>query len=505
MVSETANAPNGAAGQAAAERRRLSADPHRPLYHFLPPANWMNDPNGLIQWRGQYHMFYQCNPYHPYFGDMHWGHAVSPDLVHWNDLPIALEPTPGAADHFDCFSGCAVDAAGVPTLVYTGISEYPTGHRNRYPVPLTAQVQCIATGDDELLTWRRYAGNPVITAPAELDLVGFRDPFVWREKGRWQALVGAGIRGVGGSVLRYRSDDLRRWDYAGPLVSSGQIESGEMWECPNFFPRGEQHVLIVSSYPPRAVRHLTGAYDGNAFTPRSKGLLHGEGCFYAPQTFRDARGRRLMFGWLPEGRTIDAQRRAGWAGVMSLPQVLSPGPSGGPWVEPAPEVDTLRKQNWQWRGSLTRETPAAWLNEVQGDCLEIILRVEQSPDAGVWGLTLRRSPDGVEETRIEYEPVSRLLRIDRQRASLDPETDRSDATLVLDGSENAVRELRVFLDRSVIEVYTGGRCLTSRIYPTRLDSLGVGLIHDAASLSIRALDIWTLGRIWPASTETKSD
>ena len=145
-----------AAEHACSERRRLAADPHRPLYHFLPPANWMNDPNGLIQWRGQYHLFHQCNPEHPCFGDMHWGHARSPDLIHWIELPVALAPMPGAADHFDCFSGCAVDDAGVPTLIYTGISHYPTSG-GRYPVPVDAQVQCIATGDDDLIAWQHAA------------------------------------------------------------------------------------------------------------------------------------------------------------------------------------------------------------------------------------------------------------------------------------------------------------------------------------------------------------
>src|SRR5262252_8828914 len=94
------------------ERKRLDGNPHRPQYHFLPPANWMNDPNGLIQWRGRYHMFYQHNPLAARFGPMHWGHAVSDDLVHWRDLPIALAPTPGSPDADGCWSGCIVDDGG---------------------------------------------------------------------------------------------------------------------------------------------------------------------------------------------------------------------------------------------------------------------------------------------------------------------------------------------------------------------------------------------------------
>src|SRR6266487_6704302 len=138
-------------------------DPHRPQYHFLPRANWLNDPNGLIQWGGTYHLFYQYNPNGPFHATIHWGHAASADLVHWRHLPIALAPTPGAADADGCWSGCAVNDGGVPTLIYSG-------HRNG------EQRACLATSADGLLTWQKHPGNPVIPGPPPgLDLVAFRD------------------------------------------------------------------------------------------------------------------------------------------------------------------------------------------------------------------------------------------------------------------------------------------------------------------------------------------
>src|SRR5919107_323476 len=122
--------PHG--GQARPEERGpralLAADVHRPRYHFLPPANWMNDPSGLIHWNGHYHLFYQHNPFGPLWGNMHWGHAMSPDLVHWRHLPLALAPTPGGPDQDGCFSGCAFVAEGVPTVIYTGV-------RGRHQLP----------------------------------------------------------------------------------------------------------------------------------------------------------------------------------------------------------------------------------------------------------------------------------------------------------------------------------------------------------------------------------
>src|SRR5438270_8146407 len=132
------------------ERNNPAFDHQRPKYHFLPAAHWMNDPNGPIFWKGKYHMFYQYNPHGAFWGTMHWGHAVSTDMIHWKHLPVALAPTPGGPDKDGVFSGCTVDNDGVPTIIYTGTKP---------------EVQCIATGNDELTTWKKYKGNPVIAGP----------------------------------------------------------------------------------------------------------------------------------------------------------------------------------------------------------------------------------------------------------------------------------------------------------------------------------------------------
>ena len=192
-------------------------DPQRPHYHFLPPANWLNDPNGLIQWNGAYHMFYQYNPHGPFHGTIHWGHAVSTDLVHWEHLPIALAPTPDGPDEDGCWSGCAGADNGVPTLIYSG---------NRGG----AQRACLATSSDGLLTWQKHPDNPVIPAPPPgLHLVEFRDHCVWREDGMWYQLIGAGIEGHGGTALLYRSADLRAWEYLHPLLIGDQQRFAPLW------------------------------------------------------------------------------------------------------------------------------------------------------------------------------------------------------------------------------------------------------------------------------------
>jgi len=162
----------------------------RPRYHFQPPTNWMSDPNGPIQWKGQYHLFYQHHPYSPLWGPIHWGHAVSTDLVHWTHLPIALTPTPGGPDADGCWSGCAVDDDGVPTLIYTGVSR-DSACQAQY-----RQTQCLATSKDDLRTWQKDPDNPVIASPPaayDVRVTGFRDPCVWKEDGAWYGVIGSGV------------------------------------------------------------------------------------------------------------------------------------------------------------------------------------------------------------------------------------------------------------------------------------------------------------------------
>src|SRR5579875_2331704 len=260
----------------------------RPLYHFQPPKNWMNDPNGLIQWQGEYHLFYQYNPFAPVHGSIHWGHAASRDLVHWRHLPIALAPQAGGPDAAGCWSGCALDDDGTPTLMYTGV---------RRDEAALYETQCLATSDDGLLTWRKHPANPVIAEPPQgLPVRAFRDPCVWREGRTWYCIRGAGIDGVGGAALLYRSDDLIDWAYlvrlcdAGVRTPGGRI-GGEVWECPQFFALGDKHVLLVSCMVecrarPRPV-YLVGSFAGGRFTPERMETFDWGPDYYAPATMRD--------------------------------------------------------------------------------------------------------------------------------------------------------------------------------------------------------------------------
>ena len=313
----------------------------------------MIDPNGPIYWKGNYHMFYQYNPHGAYWGDMHWGHAVSPDMVHWRHLPVALAPTPGGPDAAGCFSGTSVIDGDRVAVVYTGIVSAPEREATiRDGVNSFKESQCLAFGSGkDLTTWTKVTEPVLATPPAGMDVSGFRDPSPWRQGEWWYMVVGSGVRGKGGAVLLYRSKDLRHWDYLHLLAQGtgngkdvvNPVDSGDMWECPDFFPIGDKHVLIHSAEGKAFWQ--TGVLDREQFVfhPEQNGVLD-YGTFYAPKTQSDERQRRILWGWISETRPLEAYRAAGWAGMMSLPRVLTLDENSSLRITVAPAMEELPQE-----------------------------------------------------------------------------------------------------------------------------------------------------------------
>ncbi len=486
------------------ERMDKHGPEHRPQYHFLRPANWMNDPNGLIQWQGIYHLFYQCNPDAAVWGNMHWGHASSPDLVHWQHLPFVLAPTPGGPDHSGVWSGCAIDWDGSPAVLYTGRDD-------------EAEHVCLAVSRDGLRTLEKYAGNPVLPAPPPgLDLIGFRDPCVWRENDRWWMTLGTGIRGVGGAVLLYSSTNLTDWRYIGPLITGDRnqrepVWTGEMWECPSFFALGDRHILMFSAmaaHPPYGLYSLyfSGVFREDRFTPtRTAKMDGGDIYYYAPQAFRDESGRRIAIGWAREARSTAAQVAAGWAGVMTLPRVLELRPDGLMRQQPVPEIETLRGEKRSWANLQIPANKAARqllvLEDLAGDTLELELLYDLSRTAaergGSFGVLVRCSPGGEEQTEIRCEAQPGRLVVDTLHSSLSEEVEPGRYEIPLDFSAMDQLRLRIFLDRSIIEVYANDLAvITARVYPSREDSTGIALFAEGCPVIIKQLDRWKMQSIW---------
>lgn len=471
-------------------RQQLAIDPHRPSYHFLPPANWMNDPNGLMQWKGQYHLFYQHDPEVPVHYEMHWGHAVSDDLIHWRDLPVALTPTLGGPDETGCFSGCAVNNNGVPTFVYTGVR----GEQHEI------QTQCLATSRDDLLTWKKYAGNPVLSqVPAEARQTrDFRDPFVWREGDTWYMLLASRVADVGGIIFLYRSPDLIHWEYMHPLLSGIEEKHGRTWECPNFFPLGNKWVLILSAHigmKTGLVYYFVGDYRNHHFTPELDGTLD-YASLYAPLTIQDDQGRRLMWGWLREGRPIGLQVKAGWSGVQSIPRVLSLLPDGRLGMEPVAELSKLRSAHRNYHDINLSTLPGDMPLELSGRALEISAAFDPGTK-GICGISVLAAPDGGEQTRIVYDVQAQQLRVERERSSLNPNVEHAANVATHALAPGEPLELRILLDGSVIEVIAN-QCtsITGRAYPTRADSTQCKLVAQNSDGILRSLDMWAMQSIW---------
>jgi beta-fructofuranosidase len=462
----------------------------------------MNDPNGLIYWQGHYHLFYQYNPNGPFWGTIHWGHAISENLVHWTDWPVALAPSPENADQDGCWSGCAVNHEGVPTLIYSGNRD-------------GKQRACIATSADGLRTWQKYDGNPVIPdTPAGLDLNAYRDHCVWSEDNVWYQVIGAGIKDVGGTALLYRSHNLIIWDYMHPLYTGdmNQIDpiwTGDMWECPDFFRLGDRYALIISACTTATssgllyTLYFTGNLTNHRFTPEQVHKMdHGDAGFYAPQTLQDAHGRRIMFAWLNEQHSPNAQKASGWAGVMSLPRILTPRTDGRIGIAPALELQQLRGHHYHLDEMRlapdTLNSLSAIPADIPGDSLELIAEFETKSAAQVV-LSVRCSPEDDEKTTITCDFASLILTIDRTLSSLDDSVNKSLLRGAIDKQPDNRLRLHLFLDHSVLEVFVNGwACFTTRIYPSRPDSLGLSRAVTDGEVILRSLDLWAMVSIWPA-------
>jgi beta-fructofuranosidase len=366
------------------------------------------------------------------------------------------------------------------------------------------QLPCVAVSHDGLRTWRKHPGNPVVAAtPAVLDLVAFRDHCVWREGDRWYQIVGAGIRDVGGAVLLYSSPDLLDWTYLHPLCigderSHEPFWTGIMWECPQLLALENGHALVVSAWDNQTLHtvYMTGEYRDQRFRPAALHKLDfGDNFFYAPQALTDAAGRCLMWGWLQEGRSREAQIAAGWSGVMSLPRVVTLRPDGLLGFEPAPELRRLRAGHRQLRDMRIPAETRGHCDGIQGDTLEIVATF--APGAGQAGVRVRCAPDDIEETRIGYDWRAGQLFMDRTRSSGDPAApgDRRGGPLALAPDEPLT--LQIFVDRSAIEVFANGRaCMTGRVYPARPDSVGVDLFAGGGDARLVSLEVWQMWSIW---------
>lgn len=320
---------------------------YRPEFHLAPTFGWMNDPNGFVYFQGYYHIFYQNYPYKPEWGPMHWGHARSRDLIHWENLPIALAPGDDE-DTNGVFSGSGIVKNGRLYLIYTGHHYYGDNNPEHF-----WQNQNLAYSDDGV-HFTKYEHNPVISQAPSDSTHHFRDPKIWEYDGMYYVILGNQSQDGLGRVIIYRSENLFDWEYLGELDKSRSVSNeGDMWECPDFFAINGRHVLLTSPMKIESQQqkfrnlyqtgYFIGQYDyaKNQFKRGKFQELDNGHDFYASQTLLSPDGRRIVIGWADMWESEFPEKEDGWAGMLTLPRELTL-IDDHLFMRPVTEVHTLR-------------------------------------------------------------------------------------------------------------------------------------------------------------------
>lgn len=428
----------------------------RPVWHYRPEKNWINDPNGLCQAEGVYHMYYQYNPHGDQWGDIHWGHATSRDLLHWQEREIAMEPLTSAGE-IHCFSGgCCKDENGRPHFFYTSIGREEDGRGSR-----GGAQQWFAEPEDASLMRLVQSPEGALTQDihGELQVLEWRDPCVIRHNGQYVMVLG-GLAQNHGCVLLYTSPDMRKWTFRHILAQSEKAD-GVTWECPNLIEVDGHFVLLYS--PCAQVMAKVGDLDDELhFRELSEEVLEPADWqgYYAPQCFRDEQGRAILIGWMPECDN----RNKGWSGVMSLPRIMHVR-QGRLWLEPMPEAFSLTDKGQKYTVTASQRMDA------ERDAAMISATFDRS--ALPLTLCVLQSPDEEEQTVFRLDEDGRLA-CDRSRSSASsmPKKDFISRSVPVQEEDN---RLFAVIDGSAVELMVNGRWMSVRAYPVREDSSGISM------------------------------
>jgi fructan beta-fructosidase len=481
--------------------------PWRPQYHFTPLQNFMNDANGTVFYKGEYHLFYQYNPEGNVWGHMSWGHAVSTDMVLWQNLAVALHEEPG---QYMVYSGSAV----VDWNNSSGLCQNPDPQDHSCLIAIYAaaykdrQKQHIAFSNDRGRTWTNYPGNPVV----DLDAPDFRDPnvFWYAPQHKW---VMVAVLADERTLVISDSPDLKHWTKRSTFGPAGDVAG--QWECPDLIELPiegsdeKKWVLIINRNPGApaggtGVRYVIGNFDGADFTsevPDTPALWADWGKdFYATNTWKDAppSDGRVWIGWFSNWQYANVEPTVLWRGAQSIPRTLTLRryADGLRLVQrPVRELESLRHEKFRIvNASVAEANQKIRETGTKGEVYEIEAEFRRGSVDDI-GFRLRKSKDA--ETLVGFDATRNEVYVDRAHSgevSFSKDFSGRHAATI---ERNASIKLRVFVDRSSVEVFAndGERVISERMYPPP-GSDGIELYQKGAGGKIVFLTIWQLSSIW---------
>jgi fructan beta-fructosidase len=502
------------------QKKVVTAEQHRPLFHFTPPANWMNDPNGMVFYEGEYHLFYQYYPDSTVWGPMHWGHAVSKDMVHWSHLPIAIYPDSLGL----IFSGSAVvdwnntsgfGQNGKPPLVAIFTQHLMAGEKaGRHDF----QYQSIAYSNDRGRTWTKYEGNPVIPNTGQIH--DFRDPkVIWHEDSKQWIMIFA----AKDMVQFWASPDLKKWNHLSDFGEEWGAHGG-VWECPDFFSlrvEGTQETkwVLLQSINPGApnggsgTQYFIGDFDGTTFTldpAFSKDVVYGKGVWldwgrdnYAGVTWSDIPakdGRRLFMGWMSNWDYAQVVPTERWRSAMTLPRSLHLHrlPAGYRLLsQPVQELTSLRQQKTSIKPQAVKDTfDLVKAHPFSANSAELMLEIEL-PDNPATDFSIVLSNDLGESYRIGYNAADSTFFSDRTKAGKSGFSEKFATKIhtATRSKRDKKLDLHLFFDTASCELFAdrGEVVLTDIFFPTS-DFTHIKLVAEGGEILIKSGTLWQLKR-----------
>lgn len=488
MISETLRA----ARQYEETVEQETPELERPSYHLTPRVGWMNDPNGFSFHNGKYNLFYQYHPYKPHWGPMHWGHAVSDDLIKWTHLPAALAPD----KHFDrlgCFSGTAETLDdGRQILMYTGVSNVICDGRKK-----EVQTQGVAVFNGEM--YEKYQHNPVIDStmvPSNGSTVDFRDPKIFKKKdGSFGCVVANRTLDGSSQLVLYSSCDGFKWAYEKVLLANNH-RLGKMWECPDFFELDDKWVILMSPQDCVADEYeydngnitvgIVGDFDestANFQEQKIQPIDYGLD-FYAPQTVKAPDGRRIMIGWMQNWDTLNIIEHKDWFGQMSIPRELTL-KNNQLYQKPITEIENYRANQVKYDN--VKVVDELILANIEGRQLDLDITLEDFSKLDLF--ELRLAQDAQYRTVLKYDPKDQTIELDRRRSGSRRAIAHSRKIKLK--TENDELKLRLILDKYSIEVFIndGEQVMTMTIY-TDLATKGISFYASGETcISVEKFDL----------------